>query len=52
MRVQGGDDEVDEVYGKGEVEHELRARDQKQYEYDTATDQWRQAGATRVAHTM
>jgi hypothetical protein len=27
MRVQGGDDEVDKVYGKGEVEHELRARD-------------------------
>lgn len=35
MRVKGGDDQVDEMDGEGEIKHELRARYQEKNEDGT-----------------
>jgi hypothetical protein len=35
MRVKGGDDQVDEMDGEGEIKHELRARYQEENEDGT-----------------
>jgi hypothetical protein len=35
VRIQGGDDQVDEVDSQGEIEDELRAGDKEQYKYGT-----------------
>lgn len=49
MRVERGDDEVDEVYRKGEIKDEFGARNKKQYEYGTATRLARLMGVSRKA---
>jgi len=37
MRVERGDNKVDEVHGEGEVEDELRPSDEKEDKYVTVT---------------